>query len=465
MRKALTILLGLTMVVVAAETFAQGTWTTKAPMPTARGNFEVGVAADLVGDKLYAVGGFNNAGGALTTVEAYDPDTNTWSTRAPMSTPRNGIGVGVVDGLVYAVGGDTDAGNAGFLASVEAYDPLTNTWVARAPMPTPRNEVGVGVVDGILYAVGGYNGVYHSTVEAYNPVTNTWSPRAPMPTARSVFAVGVVDGVLYAVGGQNGSEVLSTVVAYDPVTDTWSTRAPMPTARAALASAVVNGILYAIGGINGGCSTPCSVVEAYDPGTDTWTTVSPPMPTGRYYLAAGVIGSSFYAVGGASAQGYVGVLEVFTPEPAVDEPVPATLTLSPAAAMNPVGTNHTVTATVQDADGNPVPGVTVQFSVIGSISTSGSCTTDENGQCSFTYTGPATPGVDAITAYADTDNDNVQDVSEPDGAAGKTWFVPLPEAQEQCKNGGWQTFGVFKNQGDCVSFLSTEGRNPPFNLP
>jgi hypothetical protein len=38
---------------------------------------------------------------------------------------------------------------------------------------------------------------------------------------------------------------------------------------------------------------------------------------------------------------------------------------------------------------------------------------------------------------------------------------PLPTTKDQCKNGGWQTFGVFKNQGDCVSFVATGGRNQP----
>jgi hypothetical protein len=28
-------------------------------------------------------------------------------------------------------------------------------------------------------------------------------------------------------------------------------------------------------------------------------------------------------------------------------------------------------------------------------------------------------------------------------------------------NGGWQTFGIFKNQGDCVSFVATGGKNGP----
>ena len=38
---------------------------------------------------------------------------------------------------------------------------------------------------------------------------------------------------------------------------------------------------------------------------------------------------------------------------------------------------------------------------------------------------------------------------------------PLPTSKEQCKKGGWQRFGVFKNQGDCVSFVATGGKNPP----
>ena len=42
--------------------------------------------------------------------------------------------------------------------------------------------------------------------------------------------------------------------------------------------------------------------------------------------------------------------------------------------------------------------------------------------------------------------------------------VPLlPTAKEQCKDGGWQVYGVFKNQGDCESFVATGGKNPPAN--
>jgi hypothetical protein len=37
----------------------------------------------------------------------------------------------------------------------------------------------------------------------------------------------------------------------------------------------------------------------------------------------------------------------------------------------------------------------------------------------------------------------------------------LPTTKDQCKNGGWRSYNVFKNQGDCVSFVATKGKNPP----
>jgi hypothetical protein len=41
----------------------------------------------------------------------------------------------------------------------------------------------------------------------------------------------------------------------------------------------------------------------------------------------------------------------------------------------------------------------------------------------------------------------------------------LPSSKQQCKAGGWRDFGVFTNQGDCVSFVATKGRNGPAKKP
>jgi hypothetical protein len=37
-----------------------------------------------------------------------------------------------------------------------------------------------------------------------------------------------------------------------------------------------------------------------------------------------------------------------------------------------------------------------------------------------------------------------------------------PTSKDECKNGGWATFNdpAFKNQGDCVSYVATHGKNP-----
>jgi len=62
--------------------------------------------------------------------------TNSWTTKAPMPTPRYGLAVGVVTGILYAFGGFDQSGGA--LTTVEAYDPVANNWMTREPMPSPR---------------------------------------------------------------------------------------------------------------------------------------------------------------------------------------------------------------------------------------------------------------------------------------------------------------------------------------
>jgi len=128
----------------------------------------------------------------------------------------------------------------------------------------------------------------------------------------------------------------------------------------------------------------------------------------------------------------------------------AKLTLSPKTDTNPVGSQHCVTATVTDRFGNPRQGVIVRFSVTGSVTTSGSQTTNPSGQATFCYTGPPFPGADAIHAYADTNNSNTQDAGEPFDDATKTWVLPVstPGCEVKITNGGW----IIANNGDKATF-------------
>ncbi len=79
--------------------------------------------------------------------------------------PRAVVLLGVVNGVLYALGGS----DAGIMATMEVYDPATDTWTTNTAMPTARDGLAGGVVNGVLYAVGGYNSAYLATVEAYTP--------------------------------------------------------------------------------------------------------------------------------------------------------------------------------------------------------------------------------------------------------------------------------------------------------
>jgi N-acetylneuraminic acid mutarotase len=202
-----------------------GSWITKAPMLTGRQD----LAAGVIDGTLYAVGGCGPYcnGQPFNTVEAYDAATDTWSTKAAIPTARAGLAIAVVNGILYAIGGyggftehDVGYSNCCEVATVEAYDPSTDSWTTKAPMPTARAFVGVGVINGIVYAAGGRSSIgYVNTLEAYDPSTNTWTRKRVMPTPRWGLAASVINGKMYAMGGYNDHGAMSTVEVYNPVRD------------------------------------------------------------------------------------------------------------------------------------------------------------------------------------------------------------------------------------------------------
>jgi len=137
---------------------------------------------------------------------------------------------------------------------------------------------------------------------------------------------------------------------------------------------------------------------------------------------------------------------------------PTKLDLEPKTQTNPVDTQHCPTATVTDAFGNPVKGVVVRFSVSGSVNTTGSATTNKYGQATFCYMGPPLPGTDVIKAYADTNQNGVQDAGEPFDTATKVWVLPVstPLCEVKFTLGGW----IIANNADQGTFggnASTDG--------
>ena len=154
----------------------------------------------------------------FSTVEEYDPATDTWTRKTDLPEPRYLHTAGVVNGKIYVIAGsprDMTASNAVF-----EYDPSTDAWTRKADAPTVRSwqSPSAAVADGRIYVIGGDAGPPHAEVEEYDPATNTWTARADMPTPRGALSITALNGRIYVIGGTVTlfNDVLSTVEEYYP---------------------------------------------------------------------------------------------------------------------------------------------------------------------------------------------------------------------------------------------------------
>ncbi|MBC8422481.1 MAG: fibronectin type III domain-containing protein, partial [Chloroflexi bacterium] len=289
-------------------------WNSRTSLPVGReGGFAV-----IIGNRIY-VGQGLSAFGDDSFHFIYHIPTDTWHWAAPAPIGRAEVtGVcaeeeeqGQVQGKVFVFGGRS---GGAVLDNVLVYDPLTDSWSARAPMPTPR--VGMGAAwappqnpgdPSLIYVIGGRDGtIPHSgtpmdVVEAYDVVSGTWSTMAPMPVPMmDVYSTVYYSDThkIYVIGGYDGSNVSGKVQIYDVGSDSWSTGASMPTPRSNLLAGLCEGRIHAIGGYDG--TNEFAVNEAYDPSTNTWSTagISPlPEPRSEFMTQGIFTGQDIYAIG------------------------------------------------------------------------------------------------------------------------------------------------------------------------
>ena len=294
---------------VAYAEATENTWATMTEMPTPR----TGVGVAVVNGKIYAIGGYNK--GYLSTNEMYDPATDTWTTKKPMPTPRDYFGIAVVDNKIYVIGGGSIESRTN---ANEVYDPSTDTWETKTSMPTNRSQLCANVVNGKIYLIGGNTGSQYGTSlnEVYDPSTDTWTTKTPSPTAVAGYASAVVNNKIYVIGGMYGGSILSSTQIYTPETDTWSNGTSSPSGLPFAAGAATTGNMapkriYVIGGST---LLPFSENYIYDPEEDVWSTGAS-MPTARGGLGVAVVDDILYAIGGVAggALHYYGANEQYTP--------------------------------------------------------------------------------------------------------------------------------------------------------
>jgi hypothetical protein len=209
-----------------------------------------------------------------------------------MPTPRWLVASGVIDGILYVVGGSN---GSSIVSTVEAYNPATNTWITRAPLPVPLAGAAAAVADGVLYVMAGQ--LYQqSVVYAYDPVADAWTVKAPMLTPLNELAAASLNGVVYAIGGSS-TDLFHSVKASSVVQTfvdglRWSSSAPsvVRIAQTGVATPLSPGTATIIANVGGTtCGGSCPVFTVLPP-----TQLSLDLPSNNGVVS----GSSTFTIGG-----------------------------------------------------------------------------------------------------------------------------------------------------------------------
>ncbi|CAJ0963152.1 unnamed protein product [Ranitomeya imitator] len=258
---------------------------------------------------IYAVGGLNSAGDSLNLVEVFDPIANRWEKCQPMTTARSRVGVAVVNGLLYAIGGYDGQSR---MSTVEAYNPESDSWSRVGSMNSKRSAMGTVVLDGQIYVCGGYDGSCSlNSVETYSPETDKWSVVTPMSSNRGAAGVTVFEGRIYVSGGHDGLQIFNTMEYYNHHTATWHPVANMLNKRCRHGAASLGSKMFISGGYDG--SAFLSVAEVYNSMADQWYLITP-MNTRRSRVSLVANCGRLYAVGGYDGPSNLNSVEMYDPE-------------------------------------------------------------------------------------------------------------------------------------------------------
>ncbi|MEK2687856.1 Kelch repeat-containing protein [Bdellovibrio sp. GT3] len=153
-------------------------WTYGPDMPTAVSEFP---SVTLSDNTILILGGLTTAAvTSITTVQAYDPSTNSFSTKAPMALGRYQAAAAVLpSGNVLLTGGWASTGS--MTATTEIYNVSANTWSAGPSLSGNRRAHGaIGLPSGKILVTSGVSNLTVPSIaakasEIYDPATNSWS--------------------------------------------------------------------------------------------------------------------------------------------------------------------------------------------------------------------------------------------------------------------------------------------------
>ena len=150
-----------------------------------------------------------------------------WQVVAPLSSPRSDVCAVADDSYLYAIGGFDDANGA--LDIVERFDPRNNTW-DKLPSTLEKRAAASGVIiKQKLFLFGGVESSACTPCEMYDPVTSVWS-EIPSPVAPRRFASAVsFKGSIFVAGDfqDHHDENQMSLQVYDINQNKWELVMPL----------------------------------------------------------------------------------------------------------------------------------------------------------------------------------------------------------------------------------------------
>lgn len=246
---------------------ASNAWSATSDLPV--GLTHSGVA--VVGERIYLAGGYPPASEpdtngkerrvCTTAVWAYHTTSDSWSAAGEIPDLPQCRGSGALvhmRGRLHFFGGSDEhhlEQRDHWVLDLDGGD-----WQPAAPLPEPRTHMGYTALNGLIYAVGGQTGqdaelVTQPEVFRYRPAEDAWEALAPLPQPLSHIAGATVPvgDHLFVIGGEKAhADATHTVYAFDPddgAQGSWRafTRLPIPR-YSGVAGAHANTLYYATGG-------------------------------------------------------------------------------------------------------------------------------------------------------------------------------------------------------------------------
>ena len=249
------------------------TWYQLAPMLTRRCRHGFATCQGFV----YAIGG-KGEDSFHSSVERYDPRTNSWSYVAPLAKKVKLLGTATLQGFLYVAGGiefTTEQGRRR-CDTVQRYNPQTNSWSSVAPLSSRRSSICLVADPHYLYSIGGLgDDDFLSAVERYDPKLNNWTQMTPMSEKRGCACGVSFENKIFVFGGTVDAFSRHASVnceVYDITLNEWHSIASMHVPRFHASAVLLRDQIYVFGGIGSESVDRHNsrMVECYDVEKNQW---------------------------------------------------------------------------------------------------------------------------------------------------------------------------------------------------